>query len=198
MGKNDLMLYGGIAVIGGVAITYMSCEWNIEFLCNIRNQAEAFINENLGGILGETSETGGNTIEEEETSGGNTSSGKKKKEFTLADAIMFYAMQIPEELDNYNGGKLTRTTKLNIQGYLLQSHKSSLQMIAKSVNLNVDKRLDGKASYEYTRVMVAAANKFNVQIPAKIKAKLYDTLESGYKSMATQNQVFSHMTISVA
>lgn len=194
MGNNDMWLWGGALVLGGAAVTYMSCEWNIDFLCDIRNNIEEFFNQEASG------ETGGNTNDEDEDEdkGKGKKSGKKKTELSLSDAMMFYATKIPEELDDYNGGKLTRTNKLNIQGYLLQNHKSSLQMIAKSVGLNVDKRLDGKASYEYTRILVAAANKFNVSIPAKIKAELYKTLESGYKSLATQSQVFSHMTISVA
>lgn len=192
MGKNDIWIYGGLALVGGSAVAiYMGCDWNIEFLCKIRTQIEEMMKP--GG--GEGEDVGGDTDDEDEGSSGNN--GKTGK-VSLSAAMTYYAMRIAEDLDDFNGGDLNRTKKLNIRGYLLQHQKSKLETIAKSVDKDTSQPLSGKAKYLYTEIMLKAANKFNVNIPPAIKARLHDTLEGGYKSYRADGSLFSHMTISVA
>ena len=193
MGKNDIWIYGGgLLLVGGAAAIYMGCDWNIEFLCNIRTQIEEMMQP--GGGAGGGEDTGGDTDDEDE----DTGSGGKTGKVSLASAMTYYAYKIAEDLDDFNGGDLNRTKKLNIRGYLLQHQKSKLETIAKSVDKDTSQPLSGKAKYLYTEIMLKAANKFNVNIPPAIKARLHDTLEGGYKSYRADGSLFSHMTISVA
>ena len=185
LGKNDLLLYGGLALVGGGAFgIYFGCDWKIQFLCDIRTQIEQMLQPG-GDIGGDTTDTGGDT------------SGQPAKK-SLSAAINWYATKISEDLDRYNGGDLNRTTKLNIKGYLLSNQKSKLTTIANSVDNDTGLPLQGKAKYLYAECTVTAASKFNINIPSKIRSDIYAILEGGYKAYKSGPDLYSYMTISVA
>ena len=77
--------------------------------------------------------------------------------------MRYYAQRVAEELDKYKEGALTRTTKFNLEGFVLQHYKSWLKKIAEYQNYQI-KTLEGKGLAKFSGLVLEVASKRGIKL----------------------------------
>ena len=96
--------------------------------------------------------------------------------------MRYYAQRVAEELDKYKEGALTRTTKFNLEGFVLQHYKSWLKKIAEYQNYQI-KTLEGKGLAKFSGLVLEVASKRGIKLKAAKVKQLQDNARAsvGYE-----------------
>ena len=88
------------------------------------------------------------------------------------EIIRYYAERVGVELDKYQGDRLTRTRKLNIEAYAIAHYKSELEKIAKLQGYQI-KPLNGEALTIFSKLVLTIANRTGMdRLPKKVVRRL--------------------------
>ena len=99
--------------------------------------------------------------------------------YPLIDVIRYYAQRVSEELDKYQGDRLTMTRKLNIEGYVMNHHKSELEKIARLQNYQI-LPLKGRAKQEFSKLVLIVAPRVGIdRLPKNVKNRLRRNIGHG-------------------
>lgn len=114
--------------------------------------------------------------------------------YPVIDVIRYYAQRVAEELDRYQGDRITRSRKLDIEAYALKHHKSDLQKIARLQN-NMIKPLGGKAKAKFSELVLQIASKVGIQrLPSNVRKNLRAAIGHGDAGYTTPTSDYIEMT----